>query len=201
MLVTQKTSCELRNETAVLASRSGKRPSRGDPEAVPARSGQVYGYCRVSTDRQIDGTSLDEQKRRIHGASAMLGGGEPIIYSDEGVSGSIALDKRPQGQQLLAALKPGDTVVAPKLDRMFRDTTDALMQAQALGEIGVNLVLLDLGTDLITTSNGIGTGKLLFTVIAAFADFERNRIRERNREAKAALRARGLFRRHPALWL
>ena len=84
----------------------------------------------------------------------MLGSGEPIIYSDEGVSGSIALNKRPQGQQLLAALQPGDTVIAPKLDRMFRDTTDALMQARALGEMGVNLVLLDLGTDSITATNG-----------------------------------------------
>ena len=76
---------------------------------------------------------------------------------------------------------------------MFRDTTDALVQARALGEIGVNLVLLDLGTDSITAANGSGTGKLLFTCMAAFAGFERDRIRERNLEAKAALRARGLF--------
>ncbi len=189
MLVTQKMACGLRNEAAPLPSRSGKRTADGDTGAMPARSGQVYGYSRVSTDRQIDGTSIDEQKRRIHGAAAMLGSGEPIIYSDAGVSGSIALNKRPQGQQLLAALRPGDTVVAPKLDRMFRDTTDALMQARALGEMGVNLVLLDLGTDSVTATNGRGTRKLLFTCMAAFADFERDRTRERNLEGKAALRA------------
>ena len=193
MLITQKMACGLRNETAVFPSRSGERTADGDTGAMPARSGQVYGYSRVSTDRQIDGTSLDEQERRIRGAAAMLGGGEPIIYSDAGVSGSIALNKRPQGQQLLAALQPGDTVIAAKLDRVFRDTSDALAQARALGEMGVNLVLLDLGTNSITATNGRGTGKLLFTCMAAYADFERDRTRERNLEGKAALRARGLF--------
>jgi putative DNA-invertase from lambdoid prophage Rac len=123
----------------------------------------------------------------------MLGIGDPTIYSDQGVSGSIALGSRPQGQRLLAALQPGDTVFASKLDRMFRDATDALVQARALGEIGVNLILLDLGTDSVTAANGSGTGKLLFTCMAAFADFDRDRIRERSLEAKAALRARGLF--------
>jgi DNA invertase Pin-like site-specific DNA recombinase len=154
---------------------------------------QVYGYCRVSTDRQTEGTSLEEQRRRIRGAAAMLGSGDPSIFSDEGISGSIALGSRPQGQQLLAVLHRGDTVIAAKLDRMFRDATDALVQVRALGEAGVNLVLLDLGSDSITATSGSGPGKLLFHFMAAFADFERDRIRERNREAKAALRAQGLF--------
>jgi putative DNA-invertase from lambdoid prophage Rac len=191
MLVTQMTTCETRNEAAVPA-RSVKRTAHGDTGSPP-RSCQAYGYARVSTDRQIDGTSIDEQKRRIHGAAAMLGIGDPTIYSDQGVSGSIALGSRPQGQRLLAALQPGDTVFASKLDRMFRDATDALVQARALGEIGVNLILLDLGTDSVTAANGSGAGKLLFTCMAAFADFDRDRIRERSLEAKAALRARGLF--------
>jgi putative DNA-invertase from lambdoid prophage Rac len=191
MLVTQKRTCETRNEAAA-PSRPVKQTAYGDTGS-PLRSCQVYGYARVSTDRQIEGTSIDEQKRRIHGAAAMLGIGDPTIFSDQGVSGSIALGSRPQGQQLLAALQPGDTVIAAKLDRMFRDTTDALVQARALREIGVNLVLLDLGTDSVTAANGSGTGKLLFTCMAAFADFDRDRIRERSLEAKAALRARGLF--------
>ena len=167
-------------------------PHAGIQGSLP-RSCQVYGYARVSTDRQIEGTSIDEQKRRIRGAAAMLGVGDPTIFSDQGVSGSIALGGRPQGQQLLAGLQPGDTVIAAKLDRMFRDATDALVQVRALGEIGVDLILLDLGSDSITAANGSGTGKLMFTCMAACAGFERDRIRERNLEAKAALRARGMF--------
>ena len=90
MLVTQKMmACETRNEAAA------RRMAHGATGSAPARPGQVYGYCRVSTDRQIDGTSIDEQKRRIHGAAAMLGVGDPMIYSDEGVSGSIALARPP----------------------------------------------------------------------------------------------------------
>jgi DNA invertase Pin-like site-specific DNA recombinase len=151
----------------------------------------VYGYCRVSTDRQLDGTSIEEQKRRIRGAAKMLGADDPTIYSDKGVSGSVPLGQRPQGQLLLAQLQSGDTVIAAKLDRMFRDSTDALVQARALGEAGVNLILLDLGSDPITT--GSGTGKMMFHFLAAFADFERVRSRARSCEGKAALRAQGLF--------
>jgi DNA invertase Pin-like site-specific DNA recombinase len=124
----------------------------------------------------------------------MLGNDDPMIFSDEAVSGSIALGRRPQGQQLLAGLQPGDTVIAAKLDRMFRDTTDALLQVRTFSEAGINLILLDLGNDSLTATTGSGVEKLQFHFMAAFADFERDRNRERNREGKAALRAQGL---HP----
>ena len=124
----------------------------GSRNIGPARSGQVYGYCRVSTDRQLDGTSIEEQKRRIRRAAAMLGVDDPAIFSDEATSGSIPLGQRPQGQHMLAHLQSGDTVIAAKLDRMFRDATDALVQARTLGEARVNLILLDLGSDPITTA-------------------------------------------------
>jgi hypothetical protein len=91
MLVTQKTACETRNEAAA-PSRSVKRTAHGDTGSPP-RSGQVYGYARVSTDRQIEGTSIDEQKRRIHGAAAMLGVGDPTIFSDQG---GLGLDRSRQ---------------------------------------------------------------------------------------------------------
>src|SRR5215472_11649617 len=131
---------------ATLQQRRSVRPGR-TTNVGSDRSGRVFGYCRVSTDRQVDGTSIDEQKRRIRGAAAMLGTAEPTIFSDEGVSGSIPLGNRPQGELLLVGLQPGDTVIASKLDRVFRDATDALIQARAFGEAGVDLILLDLGAD------------------------------------------------------
>jgi putative DNA-invertase from lambdoid prophage Rac len=164
-----------------------------DTGSMRAHPGRVFGYCRVSTDRQTEGTSLEEQRRRICGAAAMLGSADPAIFSDEGVSGSIPLGSRPQGQQLLAGLRPGDTVIAAKLDRMFRDATDALSVVRSFEQGRINLVLLDLGSGSITGTSGSGASKFQFQLMAAFADFERDRIRERNREGKTAMRKKGLF--------
>lgn len=175
-----------------MAHETSDRP---DPDLATSELPRVFGYCRVSTDRQIESTSLDEQKRQIRGAAAMIGTDDPIIFSDEGVSGSIPLSARPQGQQLIAGLRAGDTVIAAKLDRMFRDITDAVIQLRTLTDAGVGLVLLDLGTASITSQSSTSEiSRLLFHFMAVLADFERNRIRERSMEAKAALRAQGL---HP----
>ena len=84
----------------------------------------LLGYTRVSTlDQAADNrTSLDEQERVIRGI-AMVRGVDKMdvtIYSDPGISGAVPLRFRPEGKKLLAEMKAGDTVVASKLDRMFR---------------------------------------------------------------------------------
>jgi putative DNA-invertase from lambdoid prophage Rac len=105
------------------------------------------------------------------------------------VTGSKPLNQRPEGAALLAALRPGDTIITPKLDRMFRSALDALAVLGELKSRGVNLHMIDLGGD--TTGNGVS--KLVFTILSAVAEAERDRTRERIAEVKADQRARGRF--------
>ena len=97
------------------------------------------------------------------------------------VSGSLPLAERPQGKLLLASLKPGDVVVTAKLDRMFRSALNALDVLAQLKAAGVSLHMIDLGGDV--TGNGVS--KLVFTILSAVAEAERDRIREQIGQVKA----------------
>jgi putative DNA-invertase from lambdoid prophage Rac len=143
----------------------------------------IRGYTRVSTMEQVAGTSLASQRETIERAHPGA-----VYYTDEGVSGSVPLGERSAGEELLADLQPGDTVVAAKLDRLFRNATDALVMAERFERQGVKLVLLDISRDAV---NAGGVGKLIFTVLAAVAEMERTRIAERVKEGRRAKRARG----------
>jgi putative DNA-invertase from lambdoid prophage Rac len=152
----------------------------------------LLGYRRVSTADQAadDRTSMDEQERIIRGI-AMVRGVEKMdvtIYSDPGVSAAVPLRFRPDGKKLLADMKEGDTVVASKLDRMFRSASDALVCAEQMKEKGISLILNDIGSDPVT---GNGMAKCFFTMAAAFAELERNTIAERMRSGKVAKAKKG----------
>jgi putative DNA-invertase from lambdoid prophage Rac len=150
----------------------------------------VYGYTRVSTDRQAnEGESLGVQKRTIEGYAMMLGLQVDEVFVERGVSGSTPLPSRPQGTKLLAATKPGDVVITPKLDRMFRSARDALDVLDKLKGQCVSLHMIDLGGDV--TGNGIS--KLVFTILSAVAEAERDRTRERVRDIKKDQRERGRY--------
>ena len=150
----------------------------------------IYGYCRVSTIDQVqNGDSLAVQQRQIDGYCLMRGVHLARVFVEEGVSGSTPIDERPQGAELMALVEKGDVVVAAKLDRMFRSALDALQTIEALKEKGVGLHLIDLGGDVL--SNGMS--KLFLTIAAAFAEAERDRIRERISQVKADQRARGRY--------
>jgi putative DNA-invertase from lambdoid prophage Rac len=147
----------------------------------------VYGYVRVSTDRQAEeGESLGTQQRTLQGYALMHGMALDRVFVERGVSGSKPLDERPQGATLLTALAPGDIILTPKLDRMFRSALDALKVLGELRDTGVSLHMLDLGGDV--TGNGIS--KLVFTILSAVAEAERDRIRDRIRDVKADQKAR-----------
>jgi DNA invertase Pin-like site-specific DNA recombinase len=150
----------------------------------------VYGYVRVSTVRQVDeGESLDVQQRQLEGYAHMHALKITKIEVEKGVSGSVPVDQRPVGGALLAKLQKGDIVIAAKLDRLFRSALDALNVVASLKERGVYLHLLDLGGDIA----GNGLSKLFLTIAAAFAEAERDRIRERIGQSKADQRARGRY--------
>jgi putative DNA-invertase from lambdoid prophage Rac len=149
----------------------------------------VFGYCRVSTTKQVkEGESLDAQRRMIEGYALMKGWTLDSIAVEEGVSGSVPIHERKAGGPLFAKLQKGDVVIAPKLDRVFRSALDALQVVDVLKARGVKLHLLDLGGDI----SGNGMSKLFLTIAAAFAEAERDRIRERIVDTKAHLASQGL---------
>ena len=150
----------------------------------------IYGYCRVSTLRQAsEGELLEVQRRQIEGYALMHALAVDEILIEESVSGSVPVEERPAGARLFAKLAKGDVIIAAKLDRLFRSALDALKVVENLKARGVGLHLLDLGGDI----SGNGMSKLFLTIAAAFAEAERDRIRERIGQAKADQKARGLY--------
>ena len=150
----------------------------------------VYGYARVSTGRQAsEGESLDVQQRQIEGYAMMIGLSLDGMFVERGVSGSKPLGDRPEGATLLSTLKPGDIVITAKLDRMFRSSLNALDVLAQLKARSISLHMIDLGGDV--TGNGIS--KLVFTILSAVAEAERDRIRERIAVVKEDQKGRGRY--------
>lgn len=137
------------------------------------------GYARCSTDRQ----DLVAQQEALVG----LGVSPDRIYTDKGLTGSNR--QRPGLDQALAAVRQGDTLVVPKLDRLARSVPDAREIADALQARGVKLAL---GNSLYDPADPMG--KMFFNVLATFAEFEVDLIRLRTREGMAIARAKGKLR-------
>ena len=133
----------------------------------------VFGYARVSTEQQ----SLDRQLDMLEKY------GVDKIYNEK-MTGTKR--NRPELDKLLERLTEGDTVVVESLSRLVRSTKDLIQLMELFNSKGVNLVSLKESID--TTSS---TGKLLFTLMSALAQFERDVIADRTREGLASARARG----------
>ena len=152
----------------------------------------ILGYIRCSTADQVkeDRSSLQTQTDIIEGFARTRGIDKygVQIFTDAGVSGAVKLAKRDRPvRELLAAMAPGDTVIASKLDRMFRSASDAIAMFDVFKERGVDLVLFDISHEPVSA----GVGKLIMTILAAVADMERIRIKERTAEGRKAKKAKG----------
>jgi len=134
---------------------------------------QRIGYARVSTDDQ----NLDMQRDALNSA------GVESIY-EEMASGKTA--DRPQLDNCLKALRKGDTLVVWRLDRLGRSLSDLVRIVAEMENKGIGFQSIN--ENIETTS---ATGKLVFHVFAALAEFERNLIRERTQAGLLAARARG----------
>lgn len=148
----------------------------------------AYGYVRVSTAEQVSGSSLEEQERKIRGIALIRGGELERIYREAGASGSQPLESRPIGRELYQSLKPGDTLIVAKLDRAFRNAADAMSKADVWRKTGINLIIVDMGSEPVT---GNGVAKMFFGMLALVAEFERDRILERTKDGREAKAARG----------
>jgi DNA invertase Pin-like site-specific DNA recombinase len=154
-----------------------------------AVSRRAIGYVRVSTNFQAtEGDSLSVQIEMLKAAAKLEGLDLVQVFVEEGVSGGKPLAERPEGAKLMAAVQAGDTVLALKLDRLFRDVGDAANTLAEFKRIGVALWLRDLG-GLVTGS----VGALVFNLLSSVASFERERIGERIRDTKRALKTKGRF--------
>ena len=152
----------------------------------------TYGYIRVSTLQQAnDGDSLETQLKQIGSYSSLKGFEIPSenFVTERGVSGSLEFEKRPEGSKLFEKLGSGDVLIFSKLDRAFRNTRNALNTLHELKQRGVSVHFIDLGGDV--TNHGIGS--VIFTILSAFATFERERIATRIREVKQVQKADGKF--------
>lgn len=142
----------------------------------------IHAYLRVSTREQgASGLGLEAQEAAIRSWASARSGTLEIVRE----VGSGAGDQ-PLLAELVGRLQPGDILVAAKLDRLGRSTRRVLDLAERLDRGGVDLVALDLALDTTTPA-----GRLVLTVLAALAEWERQVISERTRAALAVKSAMG----------
>ena len=139
-------------------------------------------YARVSTPDQHPEVQL--QALRAYAAARGLEVVEP--YVDHGISGAHARPPALSRLMVDARRRRFGVVAVVKLDRLARSVRQLTTVAAELEALGVDLVVLDQAIDTTTP-----TGKLLFHVLGAIAEFERSLIRERTRAGLAAARRRG----------
>ncbi|MFD8519352.1 recombinase family protein [Streptomyces capillispiralis] len=156
----------------------------------------AIGYLRVSTDEQVkSGAGLDAQRAEIEAFAAARGFTIGEWFVDEGVSGGTSPLKRPELSKALEALRtgPAPMLLFRRSDRVGRKASDLLaLRDRAEGE-GWQLAAADGSVD-----NSTPHGRLMFTQLAGFAEFERDLIRSRTREGLAAKRAAGVRLGRPA---
>ncbi len=140
----------------------------------------LYGYARVSTRGQINGNSLEEQRKKLQEE-----GCEIIV--EEQYTGTTT--SRPAFDELLKKLQPGDRLVVTKMDRFARSAAEGSTLIQELQGRGVGVHILNMG--LLDSSS---TGKLVTNVLLAFAQFERDMIYERTQAGKEIARTKSGFR-------
>ncbi|WP_318582174.1 recombinase family protein [Bacillus paranthracis] len=126
-----------------------------------------YGYARVSTINQ----DLESQIQMLEKEGCKK------IYSEKFTGTKF---DRPKFQELLSVLKKGDTLVVTKLDRFARSTVDGIQTVKMLSDKEVKVHILNMGL-----VENTPTGRLIFSVMSAFAEFERDMIVERTQEGKA----------------
>ena len=141
----------------------------------------IYGYARVSTKGQAkDGNSLEAQR------TALLDNGATEIFSD---SFTGTKKDRPELNKLLGKIQSGDTLIVTKLDRVARSASQGAELIDGLLKRGVAVHVLNMGL-----MNDTPTGKLIRTIMFAFAEFERDMIVERTQEGKEIARQREDYR-------
>lgn len=149
----------------------------------------LVGYMRVSTAEQ----NTDGQRDALLGAGVKDDARH--LFTDQGVSGAKA--SRPGLDRCLESLREGDTLVVAKLDRLGRSLGNLVQLFQDLAERGVGVRVLD--NPMLSTDGNSAQAKLMLGIYGAFAEYERDLLRDRTNVGLAAARARGRNGGRPAL--
>jgi DNA invertase Pin-like site-specific DNA recombinase len=164
---------------------------------IAAATGHLYGYIRVSTDKQAVGPEV--QRRAIEEAASRMGRTVDAWFQDassigpdgaidDSVSGKVFIERRKAGRELCERLRRGDVVVVARIDRAFRSLTDCAQCLDRWERMGVAIHICDLAGQM-----DIGTpmGKAMVQMLAVFAELERKMISQRTREALALRKRKG----------
>jgi DNA invertase Pin-like site-specific DNA recombinase len=130
------------------------------------------GYLRVSTQEQRPDRQIEGLQNRCD-----------QLYME---TLSAVSPHRPVYETVISRLEPGDTLVVWDLDRAFRSVLDAVTQAERFRQKGVEFEIANLQIDTATPA-----GMLVYTIMSAFAEFERRLLVQRTKEGLAAARRRG----------
>lgn len=141
----------------------------------------IIGYARTSTTDQIAG--LEAQQRDL------LAAGCHTVFAEQL---SALADSRPGLVQALAKLGRGDALMVTKPDRLARSTQELLTIEADLTKRGIGLIVLSMGGDRLDTRNP--TSKLMLTILAAVATWEREIMKERQRDGIAKAQADGKYK-------
>ena len=151
---------------------------------------QVAIYLRVSTEEQRERQSIETQREfgerfcHLHELKVHH------VYEDDGVSGTVPLEKRPQGSQILRDARLGkfNQLLAYRLDRLGRNTFLIWKAVEDLEKLGVRVRSMTEEFD-----TGTSTGRLMLTMLSGFASHERDVIRERSVDGTNRVAAAGAW--------
>ena len=143
----------------------------------------IVGYARTSTSDQAAGLAAQDRDLTAAGAEKVFA---------EQVS-SVA--KRAKLAECLAFLREGDVLAVTKPDRLARSTAELLAIEAELSKRGVGLMILSMGGERLDTRNP--TSKLMLTILAGVATWERDIMLERQREGIAKAKAAGKYKGRP----
>lgn len=146
---------------------------------------KLFGYARVSTEEQVKSGSLEQQIKRIKKYCKENEHELIHVYADAGVS---AVKQRPDMEKLLQKLRSGhgEGVVVTKLDRWGRSVKHLVMSVDELKHLGRHFISIDDNLNTQTTN-----GRLMFHILSAFAEFEREIIKERMQAGRERALAEG----------
>ncbi len=176
-----------------MTRKSPQKPGRGRPRKTKGAL-RCFGYARVSTVKQVETPGgIQAQVEKIRRFCELHGHKLLQVFKDEGVS---ALDERPAFNQMMKAIAvhEADAVIVTRLDRLGRSVLDLVSTVTELQRQGCQFIALDQNINTTTTE-----GRLLFNILSAFAEFEREIIKERMLAGRMRAREQGVMDHRPRL--
>ena len=171
------------NKMAIVLSDEPSYSVKDAKRTQRRHKGMIVGYARTSTTDQSAGLAAQERDLTASGAERIFG---------EQVSSTA---KRAKLAECLAFLREGDVLIVTKPDRLARSTAELLSIEADLSKRGIGLVVLSMGGERLDTRNP--TSKLMLTILAGVATWEREIMLERQREGIAKAKAAGKYKGRP----